>query len=146
LELNSWHQVWDTAYEHLTRNPGALETLVKDPLHHHEIIASFTFTNQQIALAPDADEEDEDEEETRASVVYPRWETEKIGEMAGHNLYVNRNLSNYHWQLLDGARFEVPFRLGLLESLMERYPNGTLAYCLDVAQEFCDRVLPRAHA
>ena len=145
IRHKSWHQVWDCAYEHLASESNPLETLVLD-LENSVVIASFSHLNWQITLVSDeectgidGDGDDDDDDAPRFGS--PCWESEKIGSIGNRELFLNRNASDYHWLLLDGARHEVPFRLGFLERVLERRPNGPLAYGLEFALELRDRIL-----
>jgi hypothetical protein len=148
--LTSWHKVWDVACRHLSSDAQPLETVVIDPETNH-VIATFTLTNQQIALAPDADaldagavdDDEQDYDQQAVPSQFPRWESEMICSRGGRTLFINRNASHFHWQLLDGARHEVPFRLSFLELFLDRHSIGPLNYCLDLAYEVCGRILPK---
>ncbi|MEM7478686.1 MAG: hypothetical protein AAF483_27190, partial [Planctomycetota bacterium] len=45
-------------------------------------------------------------------------------------IYENRNVRDFHWELIEGANREIPFRLSFLERLAEKsMAFGLLLYC-----------------
>ena len=140
-ELTSWHQAWDLAYRHSVAEDCPLETVIRD-IVNREVIATFSTVNSCIASGINEDEMTSEEENRSPGAV--RWGSEKIGSVGGRDCFLNRNMSGYHWILLDGAKHEVPYRLNYLERMQDRYPNSPLAYGLEFAFEFCDRILPRS--
>ena len=62
------------------------------------------------------------------------WDSVLFARSAGCDFFENRNVQDYYWELLEGARREVPFRLNYLEKRAER--SSVLASSLRILQTF----------
>lgn len=64
------------------------------------------------------------------------WDSVLFAHAAGGDIFENRNVRDFYWELLEGARREVPFRLSFLEKQAEL--NSFVAHWLSLFQLFKD--------
>lgn len=133
--FDSWHKLWDSVVTRLSETPDEIEVTVFDQ-KLRQIVAHFSNVNLQSrdeAAAVPTKAELETGEKPKSST---SWESIAISEAGSSTLYENRNVQDYYWDLLEGARREVPFRLTYFERKAKH--NSAFAFGLGLIQEWRD--------
>lgn len=115
-------------------SPHALEAQVFDSVTNR-LLARFSEHNLELLAGANVDETGEQLLETRV------WETVDFLLDENCKLNENRNVRDFQWELLDGAKRAVPFRLNYLERQAET--NSMWAYGLGLLQEVRDLLVRR---
>lgn len=68
----------------------------------------------------------------------PSWRTEPLGVIHGFDRYANRNVSDFGWSWVEGAKHDLPLCLSYIERGAERNPNDLWAHLLALRAEFRD--------
>lgn len=132
IHFDSWHKTWKRIQKELNDTKVPFEALVIDP-KTKRLVASFTLHNQQNLEQEDTDSEQE----------VPRlWETDSVEHDGEFAFFCNRNVADFEWMLLEGARHDVPFQLGFLERKANRSPNGIYAYLHQMFGQWRDMFTP----
>lgn len=141
FEMSSWHRIHDLARERLAA--GSSEVQVK--VSTGEVVAIFSDQDlraeeEETAKPPPRngfydpnDEADVDSKTERRS-----WETVKFSDSNDRQWCENRNVKDFFWQLLDGARHELPFSLNYFERKALNNPNGLYAYGMSLVHQWND--------
>ena len=144
----SWHKTCKYITESIqahgeSDSDGDLEAAVFDA-RTAELLARFSTTNLSMWSRPVKSESGSVASE--ASMVRmdqphgphgsPLWESVKFGEFDGQTYYENRNVNQFYWELVEGARREVPFRLSYLELKAEN--NGFVSFGLGLFHQVKD--------
>ena len=122
-KLGSWHCLWKAVDEFLASAADGSEAIVTKP-NTMVVIAKFCAS----------DLEGDHQEEGR----HPRWESSRFGIYQHCDYSVNRNISDFHWLLLDGAVHDVPYELSFFERQASYKPDGLVAYGMGLIAELRD--------
>ncbi|MFN3189343.1 MAG: hypothetical protein ACE361_02380 [Aureliella sp.] len=117
--FESWHKACDSISDRMNQAESAREAIAVDA-KSNRILVRFS----QSDLDPGNDD-DLDRNGSEASSESARiWNTVHFNKpQDGETLiYENRNIVDFHWEMPNGARRDVPFRLTLLERNAESNP------------------------
>lgn len=126
----SWHKTCDLIAEKLDADPELVAEVF--PLKSSKVIARFSRENLAELEYQQAELDDDDP----ASVGKTVWQTVKLESSSGHELFENRNAREFHWDLLDGARRDVPFALTSVECMAGR--NSLAGFLYSLVQQYKD--------
>ncbi len=126
----SWHKSCDLITEKLEQNPDWIAEVL--PVRSTKVIARFSREN----LAELEYQQRELDDEDPASVGKTVWQSVGLKSDDGRELFENRNVRDFHWDLLDGARRESPFALSTVESLAGR--NSLAGFIYSLVQQYKD--------
>lgn len=126
--MRSWHVLWKSVDEYLQSAENGAEAEVTRP-NSSLVIASFSTVDLQ---------EQSIENQVR------KWESIHFGSYHDREFFVNRNIHDFHWLLLDGAIHEVPYELSYFERKAARNPDGLVAYGIGLMEEWRDMHSNRA--
>lgn len=124
--ISGWHKAWELA-EQAMQDRCAEGRIYDAQLKHSPTIAIFSDRNLQNELV------DQGTTSSRLS-----WRSEPLGVIRGFDRYANRNVTDFGWSWVEGAKHDLPFRLSYLERGAERNPNGLWAHLLALRAEFRD--------
>ncbi len=128
--LDSWHRACEVIAEKLSGD----ETLQAEvfPQGCHRVIARFAAHNLYDLETSNSHPESEETTEVVTSV----WRSVRFPLSENVEIFENRNTLDFHWDLLDGARRDVPFALTRLERSAQRSRIG--GYIYSVIQQWKD--------
>lgn len=135
--FSSWHKVWDFVRGRLEEVGSPSQAIVLDP-QTGNVIASFSSYSEQAEEEAAREVSEEEDDQGPPKGPWRQWESVRFATFQGVEFFENRDVKGYHWDLLDGAIHEVPFRLSYWERKAERHPNGVFAYCLGLIGEWRD--------
>lgn len=139
FQTSSWHKVWETIEAHFDAHPDQARAAVLD-MEFKAVVASFSSTDMQLYIDDNDGDTDAGERDTRPQ--RPLWDSVPMAKGEQTQYFANRNIDEYEWHLLDGAKHEVPFRLSYLERTAENNPNGIVARVHRLLLEWRDMVAP----
>ena len=124
--ISGWHKAWELA-EQALHDSCAEGRIFDAQLKNSPTIAIFSARNLQNELVDRATGQSQ-----------PNWRSEPLGVIRDLDRYANRNVTDFAWSWVEGAKHDLPFRLSYLERGAERNPNGLWAYLLALRAEFRD--------
>ena len=116
---NSWHDLRKNCKESLQN--GEFEPVLVFDTTTKQIVASISSQDEQLQQRSHQNEDGE------IIVTLPKWESYSLGRIEAQDLFLNCNATDFEWHLLEGGKYESPFRLSYLERIAERNPDGFIA-------------------
>ncbi len=124
--FTGWHMVWDFVLASL-EEPTSVAHIYDAQAKHSAIIARFS-----------ADDWDNETNVDTAKTPATHWRSEAILTPTGQTRYAIRNVTDFGWYWVEGAKHELPFRLSYFERGAERNPSGVIARLMELGAEARD--------
>lgn len=134
VSFESWHDFRKQVKSQVAA--AELEEAIVIDAISKQTIASISQINEQHCQLEKQSEADE------RVTLFPKWDSQRIATIGEHEFFLNRNVTDFEWHLLEGAKYDVPFRLSYLERLAERHPEGLIASLQGSARAWRDMLAP----
>ncbi|GAB5404252.1 MAG: hypothetical protein Aurels2KO_24830 [Aureliella sp.] len=128
VRSDSWHKACDLIEDKLVQNPEWTAEVL--PEKSTKVIARFCRENLAELEYRQLELDDEDPSSVGKTV----WQSVQLDSSGGPGLFENRNAREYHWDMLDGARRELPFALTGVEQLAGR--NSLAGFLYSLVQQY----------
>lgn len=141
IRLASWHKTCQAVLDRLSEESGSKREAVVFDSKTKSVLARFSRQNLESTTTTDEEEfaNKESNDDYEENTVTKDWDSVAFAKIGGDgfeggdSIYENRNVRDYHWELLVGAQREVPFRLSYLERNAEK--NRFCAFTLVTLQK-----------
>lgn len=134
VPLESWHATCDLVQSRWEASTDLLAVVLDST--SKRIVACFSDVNLADRSMPGQHTAAEDEDEDAAdgyTVLNPTWQSLKMVPSDG-GLYENRNVRDFFWEQIEGAKRDVPFRLSYLERFADRHQG--IAYPMSMVRDW----------
>lgn len=132
--LASWHDIRKQCRALLSEEEPT--SMVIFDAATRQIVACFSTEDEQLKQRSNQTEDGE------VIHVLPKWESSSLGQVNGQSYVLNCNSTDFEWHLLEGGKYESPFRLSYLERVAERNPEGFIARWARSIHEWRDMLSP----
>lgn len=130
---DGWHETCEMVQQRLA-SEDSCQAIVFDSIAKR-VVAQFSSENLSLVETP-ANLLETEEFEADSLPCRQAWSSLPLNTEGADLVYENRNVRDFFWDQIEGARRDVPFRLGYFERLAERHQ--VFAYPLGLVREWQD--------
>lgn len=132
--LASWHEIRKQGKA--TLQSDEFKPMLIFDATTRQVVASVSGQDEQLKQRSHQTEEGE------IILVLPKWESSRLGQVGGQEVFLNCNSTDFEWHLLEGGKYDSPFRLSYFERVAERNPDGFIARWARSFQAWRDMLSP----